>query len=81
MRWVVLGILGLGVFYIIRTYNLLVSLRHRIGFLCASPRAAAVGGIYYSASATRSISMRAPLGSSATATVERAGFELPKYSA
>jgi LemA protein len=30
MRWFILGIIGLGIFYVIWTYNLLVSLRHRI---------------------------------------------------
>jgi LemA protein len=30
MRWVVLGIIGLGIIYVIWTYNLLISLRHRI---------------------------------------------------
>ena len=39
------------------------------------------GGQGDQVSATRSISTSAPLGSSATATVERAGLEVPKYSA
>lgn len=30
MRWIVLGVLGLAIFWIIWAYNLLVSLRHRV---------------------------------------------------